>query len=99
VAKAKDGYVCIEVAVPATPTKRLEAIMQQHEGWRWIGQSRGVIYICEDQRASERAARIGRHARLLTGPGGDLRVELLETIRSRAADASERFRANRDRRA
>jgi hypothetical protein len=93
------GYVCIEVAVPATPTKRLEAIMQQHEGWRWIGQSRGVIYICEVQRASERVARIGRHAGLLTGPGGDLRVELLETIRSRAADPSERFRASRDGRA
>ncbi len=83
VAKVKDGYVCIEVAVPATPTKRLEAIMQQHEGWRWIGQSRGVIYICEDQRASERVTRIGRHAGLLAGPGGGLRIELLEMIRSR----------------
>jgi len=38
VANAKNGYVCIEVGVPATPTRRLEAIMQQHEGWRWTGQ-------------------------------------------------------------
>jgi len=99
VAKVKDGYICIEVGVPATPTKRLEAIMQQHEGWRWIGQSRGVIYICENQPASERVTRIGRSAGLLTGPGGDLRTELLDTVRSRVAAANERFRASRDGRA
>ena len=99
VAKVKDGHICIEVGVPATPTKRLEAIMQQHEGWRWMGQSRGVIYICENQRASERVTRIGGQAGLLPTPGGGLRIELLETIRARAAHASERFRAERNGRA
>jgi len=84
------------VDAPSGLGARLEAIMEQHEGWRWIGQSRGVNYICEDQRACERVTRIGREAGLLTGRGGDLSTELLETVRTRAADASERFRANRD---
>ena len=78
VAMVEDGHICIEVGVPATPTKRLEVIMQQHEGWRWMGQSRGVIYICENQRASERVTRIGGQAGLLPTPGGGLRIEMLE---------------------
>jgi hypothetical protein len=64
--------------------------MQQHEGWRWIGQSRGVIYICENQRATERVTRIGRHAGLLTGPAGD------PTHRAAADDPVSRRRCERE---
>lgn len=53
-----------------------------------MGYSSGLVYICENQRATERVTRTGREAGLYTMRGGGLRIELLDTVRGRAVARS-----------
>jgi hypothetical protein len=88
------GRVAVEVELTKKSVERLRAILARHALWRTMRLTGGVIYVCADQDGCKRIAEHGASIGIAKGRG--LRVELLETIKAQALDASDNVRATRN---
>jgi hypothetical protein len=87
------GHAAIEVELAQKSIERLRAIITMYGHW-WASGI-GVIYICGDQDGCDRVKRVAEKTGLIATGEGGLRIELLETIKRQAVEASESNRAAR----
>jgi hypothetical protein len=78
----------VEVELQRKSKARLRAILKLHARWIAAGQSGACVYVCGDEGIRDfvlgQAALVG-----LDPDSGSLRIELLETIKQVALEASE----------
>jgi hypothetical protein len=83
----------IEVELTKKSAERLRAILWRHAVWRSGGQTGGVMYVCADEDGCERIKKHAADVGLF--PGGGLRLELLDMIKSQALDGYQQAKASR----
>ena len=88
-----DTAIAIEVELAPKSKRRLDAILQLHQGWIVSRRTDAVIYICGDQEGRRRLERAGERIGLYRADR-HFRIELLDTIKEQTLASYEQKRAD-----